>query len=101
MVVGSLCRQCKFFHFSSSPLQLIGSPTDARNRLQKPTQFCTNKVTGAVLKANLTLMALVKYVRQPYMRDLASVQNLTYAPFFATTEVGWLIISSVIEPPLF
>lgn len=46
------------------------------------------QLTGTVVKANLTLMAVFKIVKQPYMRDLANVQNLTYAPFFAATEVS-------------
>lgn len=47
-----------------------------------------NQLTGTVLEVNLTLVAVFKVVRQPYMRDLSKVQDLTYAPFFAATEVS-------------
>lgn len=45
------------------------------------------RTTGAVLKLDLTLMAVFKMVRQRYVRDLAGVRNITYAPAFYTTQI--------------
>jgi hypothetical protein len=48
--------------------------------------FKIEPITGSVLEADLSLMAVFKVVKQPYMRDLANVQNLTYMPMFVTNE---------------
>lgn len=39
------------------------------------------------MKVNLTLCGSFKMVRQPYMRDMAKLQDLTYAPFIVANEV--------------
>lgn len=43
------------------------------------------------MKVNLSLQANVKIVKQPYLRDLANVQNLTYGPMFHTQEVSNIV----------
>lgn len=55
-------------------------------KLPTSQSFYLEPLSASVLKVNLTLVALFKVVRQPYMRDLANVQNLTYVPVFAASE---------------
>jgi hypothetical protein len=48
--------------------------------------FKVEPITGTILGVDLALMGTIKVVRQPYMRDLGKVQNLSYVPLFMTRE---------------
>lgn len=39
------------------------------------------------MKLNLTLCGTFKMIKQPYMRDMAKLQDLTYVPFIVANEV--------------
>jgi hypothetical protein len=55
-------------------------------QLPEKQSFLIEPITGTTLEVDLSLMASFKVVRQPYMRDLDNVQNLTYMPMFVTND---------------
>lgn len=66
--------------------RLVDFKSLVRQPVSENQSFSIEPITGTVLQANLTILALFKVTRQAYMRDLSKVQNLTYAPLFVTTE---------------
>lgn len=66
--------------------RLVDVRANERLQLNEAQTFALDALTGSVLEVNLTIVAMFKVVRQPYMRDLSNVQNLTYAPLFASTD---------------
>lgn len=48
--------------------------------------FYLDQTTGSVLKANITLLSSFKLVKQPYMRDMATIRDIAYVPFFLASE---------------
>jgi hypothetical protein len=54
--------------------------------LPSAQSFKIEPITGAVLAADVTLMSVVKVVRQPHLRELAKVQNLSYVPLFVAND---------------
>lgn len=57
-----------------------------KDKLPDKQSFYLDPTTGTVLKVNLTLASVIKLERQPYLRDMAAIRNLTYAPVFVTNE---------------
>lgn len=66
--------------------RLVDYKSLERDPVAEKQSLYLEPMTGVVLEANVTLMALFKVTRQAYIRDLSKVQNLTYVPLFSTTE---------------
>lgn len=75
---------------------LVDTDTVGKEISEKQS-FYLDSTTGSLLAANLTFVAVFKFVKQPYMRDLSQVQNLTYAPLFSISE-SFLVPDEVVGP---
>lgn len=67
---------------------LLDESTIRSDIVPEKSSLWLEKITATPVRANVTLLGTVKVVKQPYMKDLANVQNLTYVPFFVLNEVS-------------